>query len=80
MPIDVRPLKGQILRLRTPGAPVECSVGWGHHYATTKTDGLPGGTTEEGAGVDEESTLAARDEIAAALVRMLPAMADAQVA
>ncbi len=81
VPIDVRPLKGQILRLKAPGPPVDCSVGWGHNYATTKTDGLLwAGTTEEEAGFDEESTLAARDEIGAALVRMLPAMADAQIA
>src|SRR5438034_3932293 len=81
VPIDVRPLKGQILRLQAPGPPVECSVGWGHNYATTKTDGLLwAGTTEEDAGFDEESTLTARDEIGAALLRMLPAMADAQVA
>src|SRR5262245_13841706 len=80
--IDVRPLKGQILRLQAPpGPPIECSVGWGHNYATTKTDGLLwAGTTEEEAGFDEENTLAARDEIGAALVKMLPAMADAQVA
>jgi glycine/D-amino acid oxidase-like deaminating enzyme len=38
------------------------------------------GTTEEEAGFDEESTDAARDEIGAALLKMLPAMADAQVA
>src|SRR5499425_1813499 len=81
VPIDVRPLKGQILRLQAPGPPVECSVGWGHNYATTKTDGLLwAGTTEEEAGFDEESTHAARDEIGAALLKMLPAMADAQVA
>ena len=81
VPIDVRPLKGQILRLQAPGPPVACSVGWGHNYATTKTDGLLwAGTTEEEAGFDEESTLAARDEIGAALLKMLPAMADAQVA
>src|SRR5215467_14580495 len=81
VPIDVRPLKGQILRLQAPGPPVECSVGWGHNYATTKTDGLLwAGTTEEDAGFDEDSTLAARDEIGAALPKMLPAMADAQVA
>src|SRR5215467_11185363 len=78
MPIEVRPLKGQILRLQAPGAPVGCSVGWGHNYATTKPDGLLwAGTTEEEAGFDEETTPAARDEIGAALVRMLPAMADA---
>jgi len=82
VPIDVRPLKGQILRLQAPpGPPIECSVGWGHNYATTKTDGLLwAGTTEEEAGFDEESTPAARDEIGDALVKMLPAMADAQVA
>jgi glycine oxidase len=81
VPIDVRPLKGQILRLRAPVPPVDCSVGWGHNYATTKTDGLLwAGTTEEEAGFDEDSTAAARDEIGAALVKMLPAMADAQIA
>jgi glycine oxidase len=81
VPIDVRPLKGQILRLQAPGPPIECSVGWGHNYATTKTDGLLwAGTTEEEAGFDEESTPAARDEIGAALLKMLPSMADAQVA
>jgi glycine oxidase len=80
IPMKVRPLKGQILRLKAPGPPVACSVGWGHHYATTKTDGLLwAGTTEEEAGFDEESTPEARDEIGAALVTMLPVMADAQV-
>src|SRR5690242_5391410 len=80
LPIDVRPLKGQILRLQAPGPPVECSVGWGHNYATSKPDGLLwAGTTEEEAGFDEETTREARDEIGAALVKMLPAMADARV-
>jgi len=80
VPIEVRPLKGQILRLQAPGPPVACSVGWGHNYATTKPDGLLwAGTTEEEAGFDEESTVEARDEIGAALIRMMPAMADAQV-
>jgi glycine/D-amino acid oxidase-like deaminating enzyme len=80
LPIEVRPLKGQILRLQAPGPPVPCSVGWGHNYATTKPDGLLwAGTTEEEAGFDEETTREARDEIGAALVRMLPVMADAHV-
>jgi len=80
VPIEVHPLKGQILRLKAPGPPVPCSVGWGHNYATTKPDGLLwAGTTEEHAGFDEETTAAARDEIGAALVKMLPAMADAQI-
>src|SRR2546425_4161591 len=48
VPIDVRPLKGQILRLQAPGPTFDCSGGWGHNYATTKTDRLLwAGTTEE---------------------------------
>jgi glycine oxidase len=80
VPIPVRPLKGQILRLRAPGPPVPCSVGWGHNYATTKPDGLLwAGTTEEEAGFDEETTVAARDRISEALLTMLPPMIDAEI-
>lgn len=80
VPIPVRPLKGQILRLRAPGPPVTCSVGWSHNYATTKPDGLLwAGTTEEEAGFDEETTVASRDLISDALLKMLPAMADAEI-
>src|SRR5262249_50089766 len=80
VPIEVHPLQGQIPRPPAPRPPVPCSVGWGRNYATTKPDGLLwAGTTEEHAGFDEETTPAARDEIGAALVKMLPAMADAQI-
>ncbi len=80
VPIPVRPLKGQILRLRAPGPPVPCSVGWGHNYATTKPDGLLwAGTTEEEAGFDEETTVQARDRISEALLTMLPPMIDAEI-
>src|SRR5262249_60150725 len=69
VPIDVRPLKGQILRLQAPGPPVVCSVGWGHNYATTKTDGLLwAGTTGEEAGFAEAATPAARAQIGRALL------------
>lgn len=80
LPIAVRPLKGQILRLHAPGAPVACSVGWGHNYATTKPDGLLwAGTTEEEAGFNEQPSTEARDAISAALLKMLPSMLEAQV-
>jgi glycine/D-amino acid oxidase-like deaminating enzyme len=79
-PLPVRPLKGQILRLRAPGPSVPCSVGWGHNYATTKPDGLLwAGTTEEEAGFDEETTVEARDRISDALLTMLPPMIDAEI-
>jgi glycine oxidase len=81
IPVPVQPLKGQILRLDAPGPPVECSVGWGGQYASSKPDGLLwAGTTEEAAGFDEEPTAEGRDRIIASLVTMLPAMAEARLA
>ena len=75
--IHVGPLKGQILRLRASGPPVECSVGWSGNYATTKPDGLVwAGTTEEEAGFDETPTVEARDQIMASLDKMLPSLGD----
>jgi glycine oxidase len=80
IPIDVTPLKGQILRLRAPGAPYRYSVGWDGHYATTKPDGLVwAGTTEEEVGFDEQTTVPARDMIMGELLRMLPSLADASL-
>lgn len=80
IPIEVRPLKGQILRLRAPGPPVQCSVVWGHHYATTKPDGLLwAGTTEEEVGFDESPTNQGRETVMDALLKMMPVFADAQL-
>ncbi len=80
-PIPVRPLKGQILRLRAPGPPLGYSVGWAKHYATTKTDELLWtGTTEEDAGFDETPTIDARDRIITSLLKMLPSMNEATLA
>ncbi len=79
-PIAVRPLKGQILRLRASGPPYRCSMGWAGNYAVTKPDGLVwAGTTEEEQGFDETTTPEARDLIMSALVKMAPALSDAQV-
>ena len=80
MPVKVSPLKGQILRLRAPGPPFECSVGWAGNYATTKPDGLVwAGTTEEEAGFHEGPTSDARDSIMASVVKMVPSLAEAQL-
>ena len=78
--IAVQPLKGQILRLRAPGPPYGCSIGWGGNYATTKPDGMVwAGTTEEEVGFDEAPTTQARDEIMASLLRVLPALQSAEL-
>ena len=77
--LPVRPLKGQILRLRIDGAPLP-HLGWGDSYATTKPDGLVWiGTTEEDAGFDATPTAEARESIFKAAVAVLPYLADAQV-
>ncbi|MCH7626618.1 MAG: FAD-dependent oxidoreductase [Chloroflexi bacterium] len=78
--IEIRPLKGQILRLRAPGPEIACSVGWAGNYANTKQDGLLwAGTTEEEAGFDEHPTTQARDQVMASLLKMLPSLADAEL-
>jgi len=79
-PIDILPLKGQILRLRAPGRPFECSLGWEGHYATTKPDGLLWtGTTEEEVGFDENPTPEARDAIMSTLLKMAPSLTEARL-
>ena len=79
--IPIRPLKGQIIRLRAPGAPYRVSVGHGSNYAMTKpSDGLVwAGTTEEEAGFDESTTVDGRDRIVDSTLRMLPALVDAEL-
>ena len=80
VPIEVRPLKGQILRLRAPGPPFQCSICWQGNYATTKPDGLLwAGSTEEEAGFDETPSSEGRNSIMASLLKMVPSLADAQL-
>ena len=81
LPIEVSPLKGQILRLRAPGGPFQCTIGWAGNYFTTKPDGLLwAGTTEEHVGFDENPTPEGRDSIMASLLKMAPSLGEAQLA
>ncbi len=79
--LPVRPLKGQIIRLRAEGAPYALSIGHGSNYAMTKpSDGLVWcGTTEEEAGFDESRTTEARDRIIESTLRMLPSLESAEL-
>ena len=81
MRLPVRPLKGQIIRLRAGGAPYALSIGHGSNYAMTKpSDGLVWcGTTEEEVGFDESRTIQARDRIIESTLRMLPALEEAEL-
>lgn len=78
--IPVRPLKGQIIRLQTPGIALRYSVGWNGNYATSKPDGLVwAGTTEEEAGFNETVTPTGRDIIMRSLIKMLPSLSESQL-
>lgn len=80
IPIDVQPLKGEILRLEASGPPIACSIGWRGNYATTKPDGLLWvGTTEDEAGFDDRPTAAGRASVLANLARMLPGVEPREV-
>ena len=81
LPLEVRPLKGQILRLQTDEEPFTCSLGWAGNYATSKPDGLLwAGTTEEEAGFDDTPTSDGRDKIMASLLKMIPSVTEARLA
>jgi len=78
--LPVSPLKGQILRLRAPGAPLAAALWWGGDYADSKSDGLVwSGTTEERVGFDENPTPDGRDQITLSLLGVLPFMEDAEL-
>lgn len=78
--LPVKPLKGEIIRLRASGPPVAHRVVRGHHYAATKHDGLIwAGTTLEDAGLDDGITEAARQSITDGLLFILPSLIDAQL-
>ncbi len=79
-PIQVTPLKGQILRLQLAGEPLRTSLHWAGSYATTKPDGLVwAGTTEEQAGFDEDTTIWGRNKVMADLLRMAPSLSSARL-
>ena len=78
--IPVRPLKGQIIRLRLSQNPMVASLNYAGSYAASKPDGLIwAGTTEEDIGFDEEITTAARDKVMDDLLKMAPSLAEAEL-
>ena len=78
--IPVKPLKGQILRLKSAGNPLDSSIHWGSDYATSKPDGLIWtGSTEEEVGFDLNTTIDARNKILKNTVKMLPYLKDSKI-
>jgi glycine oxidase len=80
IPLPVRPLKGQIVRVRLPGPPLAAALWWGIAYAASKPDGLLWvGTTEEDVGFDERPTPEVRYALLREALGVLPCLGEAQV-
>ena len=76
----VKPLKGQILRLKIDGRPFQHSFSTYGNYMSSKPDGLLWiGTTEEEAEFNESPTNEGRREIMAVLKRMVPGISNVDV-
>lgn len=76
----VTPLKGEILRLATSGAPIAYSIGWRGNYMTTKADGLVwAGTTEQRTGFDATPSAAGREAILRHVERVMPRLEAVKV-
>ena len=78
--IPVDPLKGEILRMRLPGDPLEHDVSGGGASIYSKPDGLAWcGTTEDWRGFDLNPLPETRERILAGVKRILPAIVDAEL-
>ena len=78
--VPVRPVKGEILRLRTEHPPAQPHIAWHDSYMVKKPDGLLWmGTTEDDAGFDREPTESAAQRIMAGAARIYPAIMDATI-
>ena len=78
--IPVDPLKGEILRMRLPGDPLEHDVSGGGASIYSKPDGLAWcGTIEDWRGFDRQPLPETRDRILEGVKRIVPAIADAEL-
>ncbi len=82
VPVPVRPVKGQNMRLRWDGAPLRYllgQIGWGH--LIQRADGFlsAGSTEEEGQGLSAQATTDARDRLMAHVLAVMPCLETAQV-
>jgi|TARA_B110000263_G_scaffold250080_1_gene270345 glycine oxidase len=77
--IPVKPLKGQILRLKSNEI-LDKGFHWGPNYVTTKQDGLIwAGTTEEDVGFDENPSNHGLNNILESVLEIFPFLKDAEL-
>jgi glycine oxidase len=80
MPMPIRPIRGQLVALRTPGTALRTVIGTGDGYALTKPDGSTiVGTTVEDVGFDARPTAAAVRRLLTIAPQLAPRLADATV-
>ena len=78
--VPVRPLKGEILRIRTDNMPAMAHLGWQHSYMVRKPDGLLWtGTTEDEVGFDRDPSASAAERIMEGAKRVFPAIVEGTV-
>ena len=78
--VPVKPIKGEILRLRTERPPVQPHITWHDSYMVKKPDGLLWtGTTEDEDGFDVGPTEAAVQSIMAGAARIYPGITNATI-
>ena len=78
--IPVDPLKGEILRMRLPGEPLEHDVTGGGASIYAKPDGqIWCGTTEDWRGFDRQPLPETKERILAGVKRILPAISEASL-
>jgi glycine oxidase len=79
-PVPVEPLKGQIVRVRSPEALEPFGFTYGGDYVATKEDGIVFlGTTEERRGFDNGTTVEARDSILAFATQFSSVLGEAEL-
>ncbi len=80
VPVPIEPFKGEILRMRLPGAPLESDFHSADVDLNHREDGqIWIGATEERVGFDREPSAKAYDESMRAAVNLMPAMKDAEL-
>lgn len=79
-PLDIRPIRGQIVLLKTASPPIRRVVLWGSRYLVPRPDGrILTGSTEEDAGFDKRTTAAGVASLLALATRLVPALENAEV-
>lgn len=80
IPIPIRPIRGQLVALRTPATALRTVIGAGDGYALTKPDGSTiVGTTVEDVGFDARPTAGAIARLLALAAQLAPRLSDASV-